>query len=177
MATRKKPAAEVTAAPAPTSKAPTLAEAIANFKQRTVDKMAEQIDIFNADEVARELAADLNAQKKDVLLRVMGMDSRWGKFEVDHCNGRENPLNKIIMDTCKPMIEEWVQAGIKEFLANKRESMKQAYKTAIIKDVERYINDRQWSHTNEVAKELVSGIVAEAKAEAKAELKRQIEGT
>ena len=80
-----------------------------NFQLPALDELKAQIE----QQVIKSIRADwtqekiqarinviLNKHLQDLVSKSLGFDSRWGGWEVDHCNGRggESTVGKIISD-------------------------------------------------------------------------------
>lgn len=73
-----------------------------------------------ADQIAESIISDLNAQKREVTLKLLGLDNRWGKWDVDHCNGRNSPITQYLADAANEQIKAWVNEAVAEVLTEER---------------------------------------------------------
>lgn len=64
----------------------------------------------SAKSITEEVHAKLNKNKEEVLLKLMGFDNHWGRWEVDHCNGRNgnSPIGDKLKNIHNAAIEEWL---------------------------------------------------------------------
>ena len=101
---------------------PTVQEIAANLKARFINTAAAHANEADVEQVMTEVIKDLNAAKRAVTLKMMGLDNRWGNWEVDHCNGRTSPITEYLTDTSKTLIKNWVNDAIKEVLTTEVEA-------------------------------------------------------
>ena len=163
-------AAAKEAAKPPTMTPKEIAEVI---KAKFVTAATEVANDAHGESVAKEIVSDLNKQKRDVTLRLLGLDSRWGKaWEVDHCNGRESPITKYLAEESQETIRAWVNEAVTEVLTTEMKSkiMKDA-KSALKKEVERQIRDNLGSYRlGEQAKPIINQLFQQAADEVREEL-------
>lgn len=79
--------------------------------QKTVDEWLEQ----KKTTIEKETIEFLNKGKTDILYKLVGFDSRWGKgYEIDHCNGRSGNsiVGDILRDKQKEAIEKWISESL-----------------------------------------------------------------
>jgi hypothetical protein len=136
MATRKKATPEAKAPIAPM----TPAEMAAVLKAKFVQAVTEVANDAHAESVTEQIINDLNVQKRQVTLRLLGLEDKWGKWEVDHCNGRESPITKYLADGAEKTIKQWVNDAIKEVLTTElKDKVMQDAKKAIHKEVQELV--------------------------------------
>ena len=136
MATRKK--VEAVAVP----KAPvvllTPKEIAEKMRVKFIEAASATANDAVADQVVESIVADLNKQKRDVTLRLLGLENKWGdKWEVDHCNGRESQITKYLTAGATGVIKAWVNDAVKEVLTTELQTkvMRDA-KSAIKKELD-----------------------------------------
>lgn len=132
MATRKKttPGAEAPASPV----APmTPAEMAAVLKAKFVQAVSEVANDAHAEAITEQIVNDLNKQKRQVTLRLLGLEDRWGKWEVDHCNGRESPITKYLAEGARQTIQQWINEAVAEVLTTE-------LKTKVMQDAKKAIH-------------------------------------
>jgi hypothetical protein len=136
---------------------PTMQEVAATLRERFVEVAGSVANDVNMEAVTHEVIKDLNASKREVTLKMLGMDNRWGKWEVDHCNSRSSPVQTLIDDACKEMVTTWVNDTIKEVLTDEmRLKTKVAIKKAFIAE----IGDRHSYHARKMVTDRAEGIVS-----------------
>jgi hypothetical protein len=172
MATRKK------AVPAATTEEPvelrkaTVKEIADKLKDAFVEVANERADRTEASAVVGEIIRDLEAQKREVTMKLLGLDNRWGKWEVDHCNGRESPITDYIASEGREMVKAWVNEAIKEvFTADAKDKFMKNCKVAItneLMDVTGSYKMREYTHS--LISDIRMALVKEAANELRAEL-------
>lgn len=170
MATRKK--AEVVAVP----KAPvvllTPKEIAEKMRAKFIEAASATANDVVADQVVESITDDLNKQKREVTLRLLGLDNRWGKWEVDHCNGRESPITKYLTAQAANVIAAWVNDAVKEVLTTEMQAkiMRDA-KGAIRKELNDLVqNATAGYHLNQRAKPFLDDLMQKAADEVREEL-------
>ena len=118
-------------------------EIAAVIKSKFVTAATEVANDAHGESVAKEIVKDLNAQKRAVTLRLLGLDSRYGReWEVDHCNGRESEITRHLETESRETIRAWVNEAVQEVLTTELKSkiMKDA-KAGLKKEIERQVRD------------------------------------
>ena len=134
----------------------TMQEVAAALRNRFIEVAGDVANDVDMEAVTKEVIQDLNASKREVTLKLLGMDNRWGKWEVDHCNGRKSPIGDIVNAECSAMVTQWVNDTIKEVLTDEmRLKTKVAIKKAFIAE----ITDRQSYHSRKMVSDRVEDIV------------------
>jgi hypothetical protein len=171
MATRKKTIPEVKE-PTPPIAPMTAAEMAAVLKGKFVQAATEVANDAHAESVVEQIIEDLNKQKRLVTLKLLGLDDKWGKWEVDHCNGRESPITKYLAQGAQKTIAQWVNEAVAEVLTTE-------LKTKIMNDAKKAIHkevgDIVRSRTNEynlrrLAEPVIEGWLQQAADEVRHEL-------
>lgn len=128
-------------------------------------RMADETD---AMEVTREVIKDLNSSKREVAVKLLGLNNSWGKWEVDHCNGRKSPIGDYLDIECKELIAEWVREAVKEVLtAEYKDKFKTQIKGALKKEVAERVsrNSNMWEHGERIAQNMLSEVADELRVE------------
>lgn len=125
-----------------------------------------------ADQVAESIISDLNAQKREVTLKLLGLDNRWGKWEVDHCNGRKSPITDYLADAAAEQIKAWVNEAVAEVLTEERKKkIQNTAKRAIQVEVEAMIEKHGTGYyLQERAEHVVKALMDKAANEVRVEL-------
>lgn len=132
MATRKKAVTPKVAVKEPIPPM-TAAEMAAVLKGKFVQAVTEVANDAHAESVTEQIIIDLNKQKRAVTLKLLGLEDRWGKWEVDHCNGRESPITNYLAQGAKETIKQWVNEAVAEVLTTE-------LKTKIMNDAKKAIH-------------------------------------
>lgn len=152
MATKKIAAASV-AAPEPTPEPKPLdrAAVMAKFRADLESQMEKALDEFNAEKIVKEIVADAKKQQQELVMRVIGMDNRFGRWEVDHCNGRMSNITEFVDATCGPMLKEALAELMKEEIAALKVKTMPKLKKAIAAEL-----DNRWNKSiDEAARDVV----------------------
>lgn len=62
---------------------------------------------FDAEGIQREIIAELTKERRTLALKMLGFDDRWGKLEVDNCNGRASVASEFIKSQVGPAVKRW----------------------------------------------------------------------
>lgn len=67
-------------------------------------------DAHTEESIKRTVTDLLNKNKEQVVLKLLGFSSSWGKWEVDHCNGRNgnSAAGDFLRDVQQKAIEDWM---------------------------------------------------------------------
>jgi hypothetical protein len=142
------------------------------IKAKFVTAATEVANDAHGESVAQEIVKDLNAQKRDVTLRLLGIDNRWGKWEVDHCNGRESPITKLLAEQSQDVIRGWVNEAVQEVLTTelKSKAMNDA-KKALKKEIEQQVRDNTGAYRlGQRAEPIIEALFQRAADEVREEL-------
>lgn len=77
-----------------------IAAAVAEWKNKnTPEKFAKDVETL------------LTKRSEEIVLKLLGFDNHWGRWEVDHCNGRggESAMGDYLRSTQKAAIEQWLR--------------------------------------------------------------------
>lgn len=144
----------------------------AMLKQKFVQAATEVANDAHAESVTASIISDLNAQKRVVTLKLLGLDDKWGDWEVDHCNGRNSPVTEYLAQGAKEEIKKWVNDAVKEVLTTELKSkvMLDA-KKAIKKEVDGIIaSNLNGYNLREYAKPVIDSWLEQAANEVRKEL-------
>ena len=149
----------------------TMQEVAAQLRDKFIEAAGKTANDVDMSAVTMEVVRDLNASKREVTLKLLGLDNRWGTWEVDHCNGRKSPVGELIDDACAELVTQWVNETIKEVLTDE---MRLKTKAQIKKAFLAEITERNSYKTRELisnyATSFISTIVKEVKDEFEVEL-------
>lgn len=170
MATRKK-AVTMTEEPTEVRKA-TVKEIADKLKDAFVEVANERADRTEAAAVLGEVIRDLEAQKRDVTMKLLGLDNRWGKWEVDHCNGRTSPITEYLASEGRDLVKSWVNEAVKEvFTADAKDTFMKNCKKALANDLKDIGGSYQLrEYTASLVSDIRKSLMDEAAKELRAEL-------
>lgn len=136
MATRKK-AVPVALTEEPTEiRRATVKEIADKLKDAFVVVATERADRTEAEAVVGEVIRDLEAQKREITMKLLGLDNRWGRWEVDHCNGRSSPITDYLASEGRELVKAWINEAVKEvFTADAKDTFMKNCKKALANDL------------------------------------------
>ncbi len=128
---------------APPSLQNRLLEARESMHERFFAAFEKANEAFLPDSLATEITAMLTRERREIVLKLLGFDHRWGKFEVDHCNARDKDsiIGRYLRGQAEPIVTAWMEKAIRPiFEAKARERLANAeVRKAVEKDfVERF---------------------------------------
>jgi len=83
-------------------------------------------EAFTPDSLATEISTMLTRECREIVLKLLGFDDRWGKLEVDHCNGRDKDsiVGRYLRGQAEPIVTAWMEKEIRPiFEAKARERL------------------------------------------------------
>ena len=65
---------------------------------------------LDPESLTREIIAQLNEERREIVLKLLGFDDSWGKLEVDRCNGRdrESIVGKYLHRQAQAAVQAWM---------------------------------------------------------------------
>ena len=111
---------------------------------------------FDAEGIQRQIVNDLTKERRNLALKMMGFDDRWGNLEVDRSNGRKSAASDFINQNVGPAVQKWVDECLRPAIeARSRDKLNSpAVMKAIMKDF-----DSEFMHA---ARERMGQLAAEA---------------
>lgn len=128
---------------------------------------------FDAEGIQREIIAELTKERRTLALKMLGFTDRWGKLEVDDCNGRASVVSEFVEANVGPAVKKWAEECLRPAIeARGRDKLNSpAVMKAIMKDFDRefmYAARQQMEHlAAEAGKEFATALVDQIKANAK----------
>jgi hypothetical protein len=102
----------------------------------------------------------------DILSKMMGFDNRWGKWEVDHCNGRQSVVADTIKEQAQVTVKTWVIENLTQDAVTKIMDKQRA---ALVRDfnesIQREVRSQLYRLTETMGKEIAAEIAAELNKE------------
>lgn len=101
----------------------------------------------------------LDSRRDEVILKMAGFDDRWGKWEIDHCNGRMASVSKYIESIAQDVVKEWIDNNIDTFPKMTEElqvEILNEYKQIYLRNIERYVTDQSYDEASRTAVSLVA---------------------
>ena len=125
---------------------------------------------FDAEGIQRQIVDELTKERRNLALKMLGFNDRWGKLEVDHTNGRETVASDFIDQNVGPAVQKWVDECLRPAIeARSRDKLNNpAVMKAIMEDFDScfiYAARQQMEHLAEQAgKEFADTLVNQIKA-------------
>ena len=94
---------------------------------------------FDAEGIQRQIVDELTKERRNLALKMLGFNDRWGKLEVDHTNGRKTVASDFIDQNVGPAVKKWVDECLRPAIeARGRDKLNSpAVMKAIMKDFDR----------------------------------------
>lgn len=128
---------------------------------------------FDAEGIQREIIAELTKERRTLALKMLGFDDRWGKLDVDRCNGRTSVASEFVEANVGPAVQKWTEECLRPAIeARGRDKLNNAaVMNAITKDFDRqfmYAARKQMERLAEQAgKEFATELANQIKANTK----------
>ena len=125
---------------------------------------------FDAEGIQRQIVDELTKERRNLALKMLGFNDRWGKLEVDRINGRETVASDFIDQNVGPAVQKWVDECLRPAIeARGRDKLNNAaVMNAVTKDFDRqfmYAAHRQMERLAEQAgKEFADALADRIKA-------------
>lgn len=64
------------------------------------------------EKIQKEVYKLLDQSRNEIMFKLMGFDNHWGKWELDHCNGRagESLVSNYLKETQKRALYDWLDS-------------------------------------------------------------------
>lgn len=76
------------------------------------DEVSKYCDKLTESAVRKIVRDRLNQQVNETVLKVIGFENRWGKWEVDHCNGRMSALSELVKNVAQSEFQTWFKENM-----------------------------------------------------------------
>ena len=128
---------------------------------------------FDAEGIQREIIAELTKERRTLALKMLGFTDRWGKLEVDNCNGRASVASEFVEANVGPAVKRWADECLHPMLEERGRAKLHdaAVMKAIMKEFDQqfmYAARKQMEHlAAEAGKEFATTLANQIKANAK----------
>jgi hypothetical protein len=70
---------------------------------------------FDPESLTTEITSMLLAERREIVLKLIGFSDHWGPLEVDHCNGRDKDsiIGKYIRTAATDAVQKWMDDHLK----------------------------------------------------------------
>ena len=153
-------------------------EAVAARVTKLRDGLVEQFFVafgnagvkFDAEGIQRQIIDELTKERRNLALKMLGFDDRWGKLEVDHCNSRTSVASEFIKSQVGPAVERWADECLHPMLEERGRAKLHdaAVMKAVMKDFDNqfmYAARQQMEHlAAQAGKEFADALANQIKA-------------
>ena len=125
---------------------------------------------FDAESIQREIISELTKERRTLALKMLGFDDRWGKLEVDHCNGRASVASEFVRTNVGPAVQKWVDECLRPAIEDRgRDKLNNAaVMKAVMKDFDHYFmhaaREQMVYLASEAGEEFANALAAQIKA-------------
>lgn len=115
-----------------------LVAATARLKAEFEANTAKAISEFDSEAVLKEIVADLTKVKRQVTWKLLGLENKWGKWEVDRCNGRTSPITEMLAAETRDGLSKFIQETAAKVVADLQRDDKytERFRDAVMKELE-----------------------------------------
>ena len=146
----------------------------------TVLKSIDQWKEKNSEEVLNQRVHKLlDANAETIVLKLLGFDNRWNKWELDHCNGRkgESAAGDYLRQVQQDAIQDWLK-NVK--LPELNKTLSAAMQKSLKQDYENFLRNRLYDYAREeadkTAKEIIESLFSQSKVDGMFKLQQLIQG-
>lgn len=121
----------------------------------------------------------LDKNSKEIVLKLLGFNSNWGSWELDHCNGRagESAAGDYLRQVQKKAIDEWLSSvKLPPMESTVTESMINDCKAEYRRFLDLYLREYAQSEADKHAKEIISSLFSTSKADGMMKLQSLLQG-
>ena len=143
---------------------------------KSIDKWKEK----NSEEaLTQRVHKLLDDNAATIVLKLLGFDNRWNKWELDHCNGRkgESAAGVYLRQVQQEAIQDWLK---KVKLPELNKTLSSAMKKELEENYKRYLNQYLFDYAREeadkTAKELIQTLFTQSKVDGMFKLQQLIQG-
>ena len=123
-------------------------EAVAARVTKLRDGLVEQFFVafgnagvkFDAEGIQRQIIDELTKERRNLALKMLGFNDRWGKLEVDHCNSRTSVASEFIKSQVGPAVERWADECLHPMLEERGRA--KLHDAAVMKAVMKDFDDQ-----------------------------------
>ena len=143
---------------------------------KSIDKWKEK----NSKEVLTQRVHKLlDDNAETIVLKLLGFDNHWNKWELDHCNGRkgESAAGDFLRQVQQDAIQDWLK---NVNLPKLNKTLSSAMKKTLEADYKNYLRQYLYEYAREeadkTAKELIQTLFTQSKVDGMFKLQQLIQG-
>ena len=110
---------------------------VQEIREKAYAALASQISKMDVSAFTRKVIEDLDKQRSAVVWQLLGLDDQWGKWEVDHCNGRDSKITQYLAAEADAAVREWVNGAVMDALKVEGDKIRAKARGAIRQEVSR----------------------------------------
>lgn len=129
---------------------------VAKFNADLNAQLDMALDEFNAEKIVKAIVGDMKREQQQLVQRVLGIDNRYGSFEVDHCNGRMSNITEFVNATCAVELKAALGAMVKEEVEKLKEGVPAKFKAAVVKELNKSWDNVLEREAKRVAEQLAA---------------------
>jgi cobalamin biosynthesis Mg chelatase CobN len=123
---------------------------------------------MSVDDIMTETVRDMKKDMTEIMAKMMGFNNHWGRWEVDHCNGRRSVISDVIEDKTRAVVTDWINENLTADLTKKILDKQRA---ELVKDFTEGVHRGARSQLYRLTEELGQNIADEIAAELNKELR------
>ena len=136
-------------------------EVAAKLRDALSDAVEKEIQELDPTRFTRDLIGRMEKQRREITLKLIGLENTWDRWEVDHCNGRNGQVAEAIAAQCRPEIEAWLVDTVKKVLATELKDIKGEHKKALRGEIKRHLDIQVRDTARHTAQQITDEIMAE----------------
>lgn len=143
---------------------------IDKFRRLLDDQMREELATLDPRVVLGAVTKRLQEHRDEMIWNLLGLSEKWGKWEVDHCNGRNSPITQYLTAEVGDQVREFVRGIAQEVLtepvkakirAAVEAELRKEYKYYYRRDYEQYVRERISTGLQAAAQECADRLISE----------------
>ena len=95
---------------------------------------------FDAEGIQHQIVDELTKERRNLALKMLGFNDRWGKLEVDRCNSRTSVASEFIKSQVGPAVERWADECLRPMLEERGRA--KLHDAAVMKAVMKDFDDQ-----------------------------------
>ena len=142
---------------------------------KSIDKWKEK----NSKEVLTQRVHKLlDDNAETIVLKLLGFDNRWNKWELDHCNGRkgESAAGDFLRQVQQDAIQDWLKnVNLPKLNKTLSSAMKKTLEADYKNYLRQYLYEYAREETDKTAKELIQSLFSQSKVDGMFKLQQLIQ--
>jgi hypothetical protein len=137
----------------------------------TTDDIRKWADKAMAEWIAENAASEeqvrgrvremMERHAEDIIAKVAGFDNSWGRWEVDHCNGRMSQVTRFVSEAARTGFESWLKEQAGGSLPALTAAQKKALRTDFVRERDDYARTAIRQLAQRTGAEIAEGMVTD----------------